>query len=58
MLLLQKFDTKRVFIAAQGPKSSTIKDFWQMIFETNCRVIVMLTNLVEEGKVKRNLLIF
>ena len=53
MLLLQKFDTKRIFIAAQGPKSSTIKDFWQMIFETNCRVIVMLINLVEGGKVKK-----
>ena len=30
---------------------SNITDFWQMIYQENSRIIVMLTNEVEKGKV-------
>ena len=40
------------FIATQGPKDYTIEDFWQMCFEYNVKVIVMLCNLIEDGKEK------
>ena len=43
---------ERSFIATQGPPEFCKDDFWQMCFEYNVKVIVMLCNEVEEGKTK------
>lgn len=45
----------RAFIASQGPKDfavNTIDDFWRMIWHTGAHVVVMVTRLVEGGRVK------
>jgi protein tyrosine phosphatase len=40
------------YIAAQGPKTTTISHFWRMIWQEDVRTIVMVTGLVEGPKEK------
>ena len=39
------------FVIAQAPMGSTCRDFWKMVYDTQCRVIVMLSDHIEEGEV-------
>eukprot|EP00252_Welwitschia_mirabilis_P007451 TRINITY_DN18820_c0_g1_i1.p1 TRINITY_DN18820_c0_g1~~TRINITY_DN18820_c0_g1_i1.p1 ORF type:complete len:363 (-),score=56.10 TRINITY_DN18820_c0_g1_i1:267-1355(-) len=38
------------FIATQGPLPGTVEDFWRMMIQYRCPVIVMLTQLVDDHK--------
>lgn len=42
-------DTTHYYIACQAPLENTIVDFWRMMWEQNSRVIIMATDLTENG---------
>lgn len=43
----------REYIVCQAPLKTTLNDHWQMIWEQNVSIIVMLTDLVERGTVSQ-----
>ncbi|KAJ8714746.1 hypothetical protein PYW07_002971 [Mythimna separata] len=40
---------RNYYIASQAPLSNTVIDFWRMIWEQNSRLVVMLTEYMENG---------
>ncbi|XP_060532863.1 uncharacterized protein LOC132705916 [Cylas formicarius] len=44
--------TETAYIATQGPLSNTCYDFWDMVWHSQCKCVVMLTGLVEKGLTK------
>ena len=50
-LRMQGYHSEQEYIATQGPLEQTVEDFWRMVWEQNTATIIMLTNLVELGKV-------
>ncbi|XP_045206402.2 receptor-type tyrosine-protein phosphatase mu-like [Mercenaria mercenaria] len=45
-------DKDMTYIASQGPVKENVNDFWRMIWEMDVRTVVMVTNPVENGKMK------
>ena len=43
---------QNLFISTQGPTAKTIEDFWTMVFDYDCKVIVMLCKVIEGGRKK------
>lgn len=43
---------RKSYIATQGPKSSTIDDYWRMVWQENARILICLTN-ISEAKTKK-----
>ena len=50
-VFVQGYKLKNAYMAAQAPLSSTVGDFWRMVWEFRSRAIVMLCQLKEDGQV-------
>ncbi|XP_068893217.1 receptor-type tyrosine-protein phosphatase mu-like isoform X7 [Tenebrio molitor] len=46
------YNVRKAYIATQGPKISTVHDFWRMIWQENVLHVAMLANIYE-GKKKK-----
>ncbi|XP_033940150.1 tyrosine-protein phosphatase non-receptor type 5 [Pseudochaenichthys georgianus] len=43
-------DDECSYIATQGPTVNTVGDFWRMVWQERCPIIVMITNLEEKNE--------
>ncbi len=41
-------DQQRFYIASQGPLPQTVSHFWQMVFQSDVHLIVMLTDVADQ----------
>lgn len=46
----------REYIATQGPMLNTVTDFWEMVWQEEAPIIVMITKLQERKEVPPSLL--
>lgn len=49
---LQGYKHRNAYIATQRPLENTVQDFWRMVWEFKSKVIVMLCQTQEDGKVE------
>ncbi|XP_062921625.1 receptor-type tyrosine-protein phosphatase R-like isoform X1 [Mobula hypostoma] len=41
---------EKAYIATQGPMVNTVNDFWEMVWQEDCPIIVMITKLKEKNE--------
>uniref|UniRef100_A0A8D9AQD1 protein-tyrosine-phosphatase n=2 Tax=Cacopsylla melanoneura TaxID=428564 RepID=A0A8D9AQD1_9HEMI len=50
--LVEIEQANRKYILTQGPLENTIAHFWVMVWEQNCKAIVMLNKIIEKNQLK------
>ncbi|TKR75680.1 hypothetical protein L596_016935 [Steinernema carpocapsae] len=43
---------ERKYICTQGPMEKTVEDFWRLVWQEKCKIIMMLCGVMETGKKK------
>lgn len=46
------FEVNDICSLFAGPKDNTVSEFWRMLWEQNVPIIVMVTNVMEGGRVR------
>ncbi|CAC5385841.1 unnamed protein product [Mytilus coruscus] len=49
---IDSYDNEKAYIASQGPKKNTVRDFWHMVWQEKTGKIVMVTQIQEERRRK------
>lgn len=52
VVYFQGYRNREIFITTQAPLKRLLEEFWRMIWEYECYVLVMLANLVEDDEVR------
>ncbi|XP_011881025.1 PREDICTED: tyrosine-protein phosphatase non-receptor type 1 isoform X2 [Vollenhovia emeryi] len=50
--LIQVDRAERQYILTQGPLPNTVSHFWLMVWEQNCRAVLMLNKIIEKNQIK------
>jgi protein tyrosine phosphatase len=43
----------KTYLATQGPLPNTMNDFWHMVWQEKCQIILMITHEEEKGRVRK-----
>ena len=53
-----RFSCIHLVVVISGPSKYTLNDIWRMTWQLNSSKIIMVTNLVEDGRVRKQLELF
>ena len=49
---MQGYKHSKAYIIAEGPMESTTRNMWKVVYDRKCGAVVMLSDIVENGKVR------
>jgi protein tyrosine phosphatase len=48
--IVDGYQRPKMYITTQGPLKETVGDFWRLVWDYKCQIVVMVTQLKENGK--------
>lgn len=50
---VQGYNKRKAYIIAEGPMENTVRNWYKMVCDNRVGAVIMLSGLVENGKVKK-----